>query len=128
METHEPWNPGTLFLNLENSIAPFWEMSMIEAEPMEGNPQTGGREVVHAEVGVYGQENGFQSVKPAFVSGAGEESIDRAWGRRVGINLCHSLTEWGSADHVFKTPRRIASGKAVKDPREGLNHWLHGLS
>jgi hypothetical protein len=84
--------------------------------------------VVHAEVGVYGQENGFQSFKPAFVFGAGEDAIDRAWRRRVGINLCTSLTEWGSLDHVFKTPGRIASGKAVKDCREGLNRWLHGLS
>ena len=87
-------------------------MSMIEAKSMEGNLQTGAGEVVHAEVGVYGQENGFQSVKPAFVSGAGEDAVDRAWGRRVGTNLCHSLTEWGSADHVFETPRRIAGGKA----------------
>ena len=101
---------------------------MIVAEPMEGNPQTDAQEVVHAEVGVYGQENGFQSFKPAFVFGAGEDAIDRAWGRGVGINLCHSLTEWGSADHVFKTPRRIAGGKALNDRWQGLNHWLHGLS
>ena len=95
---------------------------------MAGNPQTDAQEVVHAEVGVYGQENGFQSVKPAFVSGAGEDAIDGAWRRRVGINLRTSLPEWGSPDHVFKTPHRIASGKAVKDCREGINHWLHGFS
>jgi hypothetical protein len=95
---------------------------MIEAEPMEGNPQTGAEEVVHAEMGVYGQENGFQSVRPAFVSGTGEDAIDRAWGRRVGTNLCHSLTERRSADHVFKTPCRIASGEAVKNSRKGLSH------
>jgi len=101
---------------------------MIEAESVEGNPQTDAQEVVHAEVGVYGQENGFQSVKSAFVSGAGEDAIDRAWRRRVGTNLCHSFTEWRSADHVFKAPRRIAGGKALNDRWEGLNHWLHGLS
>ena len=100
---------------------------MIETEPMEGNPQPDAEEVIHAEVGVYGQENGFQSVKPAFVSGAGEDAIDRAWRRRVGTDLCHSLAEWGSVDHVFKTPGRIASGKAL-NVCGGLNQWLHGLS
>jgi hypothetical protein len=86
---------------------------MMETEAMEGNPQTDAQEVVHAEVGVYGQENGFQSFKPAFVSGAGEDPIDRAWRRRMGINICHPLTEWGSPDHVFKTPARITGGKAL---------------
>ena len=122
-----PGIPGP-FIILENSIARFWEMSMIEAEPMEGNPQTGTEEVVHAEMGVYGQENGFQSLRPAFVSGAGKDAIDRAWGRRVGTHLCRSLPEWGSADHVFEAPCRIASGKAIKDRRKGLNQQLHGLS
>jgi hypothetical protein len=84
---------------------------MIEAEPIEGNPQADAQEVVHAEVGIYGQEDGFQSVKPAFVSGAGEDAVDRAWRRRVGTNLCHSLPEWGSADHVSKASGRIASAK-----------------
>jgi hypothetical protein len=100
-------NPGTHKPN--NSIAPFWEMSMIETEAIEGTPPTDAEEGVYAEVGVYGQENGFQSFKPAFVSRAGEDALDRAWGRRMGINLGYPLSEWGSPDHVFKTPGRIAS-------------------
>lgn len=101
---------------------------MIEANQWRETPQTGAEEVIHAEMGVYGQENGFQSVRPAFVSGAGKDAIDRAWGGRVGADLCRSLTEWGSADHVLKATCRIASGIAVKDRRKGLNHRLHGPS
>jgi len=64
-------------------------------------------------MGVYGQEDGFQSFDPAFISGVGEDAAHRAWRRRVGVDLCSPFAKWGCAHYVFKTAGRIASGEAV---------------